>query len=382
MPRRSVALLIETSNGYCRGLLEGIIAYTKQRADWSIYLSEQERGALPPQWLGGWCGDGIIARIETDAIGKRLKKFGVPIVDLSAAQYVADVPWADTHDEAIARLGVEHFVERGFRHLAFCGDPGFKWSQARGEHFKRLALASGKLFYEHQSLSRYDKAFSWDSEKARLADWLQQLPRPVAVMACYDFKAQQVLDVCRQLSIAVPEEVAVLGVDNDHLICELAEPRLSSVMPDTHRTGYEAAELLDRMMSGEAVDPAVPLMTKPLGIRTRESTDISAIEDQCVALALQFIRKNASANIQVTDLVRHVSLSRRVLENRFHKAIGRTPHEEILRVRINRVKELLSETDLTISQIAVRAGFEHSEYMASAFKRETGLTPSQYRVRK
>ena len=353
MTRRSVALLIETSNGYCRGLLEGIIAYAKHHANWSLHLTEQERGAAPPAWLGSWKGDGIIARIETDTIGRSLREFGLPIVDLSAARHVKGIPWADTDDEAIARLGVEHF--------------------------KSLTLRAGCDFHEHQVSPRYDPRFSWDAEKQGIANWLRQLPRPAAIMACYDFQAQQVLDVCRELEIAVPEEIAVLGVDDDHLICELAEPNLSSVIPDTRSTGYEAAELLDRMMQGEPVSTPQRLITQPLGIRVRQSTDTLAIADTEVARALSFIRRHAMSNIRVTDILQHVTLSRRALEHRFTRLIGHTPHEEIVRVRIERIKVLLRETELSIHEIARRSGFEYAEYMAAAFKRETGLTPSDFR---
>lgn len=379
--RRSVALLVETSNGYCRGLLEGIIAYTKQHANWSIYLSEQERGALPPSWLNRWRGDGIIARIETAAIGVRLKKFGVPIVDLSANRHLPNTPWADTDDEAIAKLAVEHFSERGFKHFAFCGDPGFAWSRARGACFRKLSEEMDVDFSEHESIPRYDPQYAWDREKKRLATWLKQLPKPIAVMACYDFKAQEVLDVCRELGIAVPEEIAVLGVDNDRLLCELAEPPLSSIVPDTRQTGFEAAQLLDRMMSGEVVATDKPLLTKLHGIHVRASTDILAIDDAEIAAALRFIRLHANENIGVADILRVVPISRRVFEARFRKILGRTPHEEIQRIRIARVKELLVDTELSINQIAHRTGFEHSEYLAAAFRRETGSSPSEYRRR-
>ncbi|GAA5507924.1 XylR family transcriptional regulator [Novipirellula caenicola] len=381
MTRRSVALLIETSNGYCRGLLDGIISYAKHHANWSIHLTEQERGAAPPAWLQTWKGDGIIARIETDTIGRRLRKFGLPIVDLSAARHVKGIPWADTDDEAISRLGVQHFTERGFTQLAYCGDPGFEWSNLRRDHFKRMTIAAGCSFHEHQMTPRYDPDFSWDTEKRAIATWLNQLPRPAAIMACYDFQAQQVLDVCRELEIAVPEEIAVLGVDDDRLICELAEPNLSSVIPDTKSTGYEAAELLDRMMQGEPVSPRQRLITQPLGIRVRQSTDTLAIEDVEVARALSYIRRHSLANIRVTDILRHVSLSRRALEHRFMRLIGHTPHEEIMRVRIDRIKILLRETDLSIHEIAERAGFEYAEYMAAVFKRETGTTPTEFRAK-
>ena len=198
-------------------------------------------------------------------------------------------------------------------------------------------------------------------------------------MACNDFKARQVLDACSQADIAVPERVAVLGVDNDHLLCELSKPPLSSIIPDTRRTGYEAAALLHRMMQGERVETEKPLLTKPLGIAVRDSTDTFAIGDDDVAKALQYIRRHATANIRVTDILREVTLSRRTLEKRFKQWVGHTPHEEIQRVRTNRIKELLSETDLSVQVIAERTGFEHNEYMAAAFKRETGVTPTKYR---
>lgn len=379
MIRRSVALLIETSNGYSRGLLEGVIAYTKEQRNWSVYLTEQERGAPPPTWLKNWGGHGIIARIETDAIGQQLKRCGVPIVDLSAARHIKGVPWADTDDRTISKLAVEHFTERGFRSLAYCGDAGFQWSSERCFYFRRFAEMAGCCFFEHQSVARYDQGFDAVAEKRRIMDWIAQLPRPVGIMGCYDYKAQEVLDACRQLKIPVPAEAAVLGVDNDHLICELSEPTLSSIIPDTKRTGYEAASLLDRMMSGEHVASEDPLITQPLGIQLRESTDTVAIEDEEVAKALQIIRRQAFANIRVTDILGHIDLSRRAFEHRFKKIVGHTPHREIQRVRMNRVKELLRDTELTVHQIADRLGFEHSEYLGAAFKREVGMSPGAYR---
>lgn len=409
MSRRSVALLIETSNGHGRGLLDGVVAYVKELADWSVYLTEQERGAVPPNWLKNWCGDGIIARIETDDIADQLRGLHVPIVDLSATRHVKGIPWTSTDDSAIAALGVQHFMDRGFHNLAYCGDPGFAWSNLRRDRYRELTLAAERKFFEYQSTHRYDPLFDWEQEKTRLGHWLTTLPRPVAIMACYDFQAQQVLDACRQSRIAVPESVAVLGVDDDRLICELAEPSLSSIIQDTHATGYEAARLLDEMMDAQltasrpqhpsnnhhslgrsnyprdkslsklttTTDP--PLLTKPLGIMVRESTDTLAIDDHEISEALQYIRRHAHANIRVADVLKTLSLSRRSLEHRFKKLVGRTPHEEIQRVRLNSVKRLLSETELSIAAIAERSGYEHGEYMTAVFRRVTGLTPTEYR---
>lgn len=376
--RRSVALLIESSNAYARGVLQGIADYIRHHEPWSVFFPEQERGAVPPAWLSRWRGDGIIARIENDRIASVVRKVRCPVVDVSAARHLPNIPWVETDDEAICELVVEHLVERGFRQLAFCGDPGFNWSNWREQHFERVAQQAGCRVYRHRSLPRSDARYSWNREKRGLATWLKRLPRPIGIMACYDIKAQQLLDVCRELSIAVPEEVAVIGVDNDELLCELADPPLSSVISNTHRTGYEAASLLDQMMSGGNVEPAATLI-EPLGIRTRLSTDTLAIDDPDVAAAVRFIRENACRGINVMDVLKQVPLTRRVLENRFRQIVGRTPHEEITRLKISRARQLLVETDLPLSAIARRTGFQHDEYLSVAFKKSVGIPPGRYR---
>ena len=378
MPRRSVALLIETSNSYSRGVLEGITQYVRHHERWSIFLPEQERGGRPPQWLGRWNGDGIIARIETDEIAASLRKAKLPVVDVSAARHLPDIPWVETDDEAIAELGVQHLLDRGFRNLAYCGDPGFNWSNWRRDKFRSLVESAGVAASVYDSLSRNAPKYSWDREKRGLAKWLSGLPRPIGIFACYDIQAQKLLEVCRELSIAVPEEIAVLGVDNDQLLCELSDPPLSSIICNTQRTGFEAAALLDRMMNGEQIDSA-PVLVAPMGIRARQSTDILAIDDPDVATALRFIREHALEGINVADVIRHVPLSRRVLESRFKKILGRSPHEELTRLKLDRIKELLTETDLSLSDIARRTGFEHDEYMCVFFRKLKGMPPGQFR---
>lgn len=378
--RRSVALLIETSNAYSRGMLDGVIDYVRQHEAWSIYLPEQERGARPPKWLARWRGDGIIARIESDEIGRAVRKTKLPVVDVSAARHVPDIPWVETDDEAIAKLVAEHFLQRGFRNLAFCGDPGFNWSVWRQQHFERIVRDAGFECHVRESIPRLDSSYSWNREKRELAKWLKRLPLPVGIMACYDIKAQQLLDVCRELNIAVPEQAAVIGVDNDQLLCDLADPPLSSVICNSRRTGHEAASLLDRMMSGERVS-AKAMLIEPLGIETRQSTDTLAIDDNHVAAAVRFIREHAFTGINVSDILRHVPLSRRVLESRFQRILGRTPHQEITRIRVDRIKQLLAESDLSLAAIAQRTGFQHDEYMSVVFKKQVGEPPSKYRQR-
>jgi len=372
--RKRVALLIETSNSYARSLLEGIIVYLREHDSWSVYVPEQRRGDRPPTWLDRWHGDGLISRIENRRIARTILRLGLPAIDVSSAQLIPHVPWVETNDEAIARLAAEHLLERGFRHLAFCGEPGFNWSAWRGQSFHRIAREAGATTSEYPASA----PGSWDEEQRRLKAWLVGLPRPVGILAGYDIKGQQLLNACRDLGLHVPEEIAVIGVDDDPLICELCTPPLSSVISDPRRTGYVAAGLLDKMFRGRRIAPLAHRVD-PLGIATRQSTDVLLTEDRDVAQALRFIREHACDGVRVRDLLRAVSLSRRVLESRFLKHLGRTPHQEIERVRMDCVKRLLRETDLSLNAIARRTGFSSEYYLSVAFKRVMRQSPGRYR---
>lgn len=373
--RRQVAILIETSNAYARGLLQGVVHYIREHRPWSFHLMEQGRGDDPPPWLAGWKGDGIIARIETPRIARAVVRSGLPAVDLSAARLVPGLPWVETNDEEIARLAAEHLMERGFKRFAFCGDARFNWSLWRESHFAARLKAAGHTCEVYRPTAAPREVAV---EAQNLARWLRELPKPVGIMAGYDIRGQQVLDACRGAGLAVPDEVAVIGVDNDALLCELASPPLSSVIPNAHRAGYEAAALLDRLMAGKKVAATAHLIT-PLGIAERQSTDVLAVDDREVAGAVRYIREHACEGINVSDVLRAVPLSRRVLEQRFQRWLGCTPREEILHVRLGRVKQLLGETELPLYLVAERTGFEHVEYLSVVFKRETGQTPSAWR---
>jgi len=372
---RQVALLIETSNAYARGLVQGVVHYIREHRPWSFHLMEQGRGDDPPAWLKGWKGDGIIARIETPRIAAAVVKTGLPAVDLSAARLVPALPWVETDDAQIAKLAAEHLLERGFRHFAFCGVARFNWSVWREEHFAARVRAAGHDCHVYQPKREGAAA----AQVAEIGRWLRALPKPLGVMACYDSRGQQVLDACRGEGFAVPDEVAVIGVDNDTLLCELASPPLSSVIPNAQRAGYVAAARLDRLMAGKKVTPLAELIP-PLGVASRQSTDALALDDRAIAQAVRMIREHACEGINVEDVLKAVPLSRRVLEQRFQKQLGRTPRQEILQVRLARVKQLLGETELALYQIAERTGFAHIEYLSVVFKRETGTTPSAFRA--
>jgi LacI family transcriptional regulator len=376
--RRSVALIIETSNAYARGLLDGIIAYQREHELWSIYVAEQERGAQPPDWLKSWRGDGIIARIETEPIANAVRRTKLPAVDVSAARLVREIPWVETNDKLIAHLAARHLIERGFKTLAYCGEPQFNWSKWREESFICFAEEAGCRHFVFEGKSRHDKDYSWNRERTRLKAWVRSLPKPLAIMACYDFKGQQLLDVCRELGVAVPEQVAVIGVDNDARLCRLCTPPLSSVIPDTHRTGYEAAQLLDNLMRGKPV-PTEATLIPPIGVAERQSTDAYALDDPDIVTAMRYIREHACDGITVADVLREVPLSRRRLEQRFLKLVRRTPHAEISRIRMERAGRLLRETSLPLAEIARRAGFTDPLYLSRAFKKYVGTSPRAYR---
>lgn len=376
--RRRVALIVETSNEYARGILYGLRAYIREHESWEIYLGEHSRGEAAPAWLARWDGDGIIARIENETIARAVGRSKRPTVDVSAARLLPDLPWVETNDTMIGRLALDHLLDRGFRRFGYCGDARFNWSRWRGESFAALVREAGHACDMFDIAPRAGGSASWLQQRRRLIRWVQRLPKPVGVFVCYDQLGQQLLEACRTASVAVPEEIAALGVDNDELLCDLADPPLSSVILDAHRTGYEAAALLDRMMHGQTVDKKGKLIA-PLGIVTRNSTDISAIDDPEVAEAMRFIRRHACQGINVDDVLKRVTISRRILESRFGKLIGRSPHEEIVRVRLARVKELLTETPLSIQEIAHRTGFRHVEYLSAAFRKSVGVPPSVYR---
>lgn len=370
-----VALLIETSNAYARGLLTGVEDYVLGHGPWSVYLGEQTRGDRPPDWLAKWDGDGIIARVENARIARVLEQVRAPVVDVSSFHFLPRTPTVTTDNPAISRLAVQHFTERGFRHFAYCGDARFAWSIARGEYFSLPLRGSG----HGCSVYPQRKArIGSDAETDHIMQWLRRLPKPLAVFACYDARGQRVLEACRRASLAVPEEVAVLGVDNDELLCALSPPPLSSIILNARRTGWEAAALLAVRMRGGAVAQTTHFIP-PLGVATRQSTDVLAVDDPPIARALHYIREHACEGLGVEDVLRHCPMARRTLESRLKVLLGRSPHEEIQRVQLNRVKELLTGTDLTLSEIAGRAGFRHTEYLSVVFKRELGTTPIAFR---
>ena len=378
--RPRVALIVETSLASGRDILCGIARYLRAHGPWSIYHEPRSLEESVPPWLLDWRGDGIIARIQNRPIAEAVIAAGLPVVDVLGLVPGLPIPLVHVDDQAIARLGAEHLVERGFRHFGYCAVEGANWSDARQAGFEAIVREAGfdcsvcRLPPDTRGLA------NWEAQQDLLTDWVRSLPRPVGVMVCNDPRGQLVLEAARRAGAAVPEQVAVIGVDNDEPLCEISSPPLSSIRPDHERVGYEGAALLDQMLRGEPA-PQEPVYVPPAGLITRLSTDVLAIDDPNVATAVRFIREHACDGIGIDDVVAHIPLSRSTLQRRFRKVLGRSVHEEILRIRLRRVHELLVDSDLSLESVADKAGFAHRQYLGEIFKARTGYTLAQYRAR-
>jgi LacI family transcriptional regulator len=376
-----VALIVETSTAYGRAILSGISQYVREYGPWTVYIEQRSLQDPAPPWLERWAGDGIIARASTPQSARKLAKTGVPTVDLNDQVRGLGLPQIHSDHAAIARLAADHLIDRGFRHFAYFGFPIFEWSVRRQEAFTNHVLAAGHQFHEGLPGRRVHwshQQASWEDEIEGVAQWVKRLPKPLGIMAGNDIRGIQMLDACRRAGVAVPEEVAVVGVDNEELVCLLAYPPLSSVVPDAYRVGYESAALLDQMMKGHPVTEMLRSIP-PVNVATRQSSDVTAIANPCLASAMQFIRESACQGIGVDDVLAHLSVSRSVLQRLFRKELGQTILDAITATRMQRVKQLLAETDLSLNDIADRAGFSYVEYLSTSFRHHTGQSPSSYR---
>jgi LacI family transcriptional regulator len=381
---RKVALLIETSREYGRGVLRGIVHYARLHGPWAFYVTPGDFEQALPE-MKQWGGTGIIARIETQKVAEAILATGLPVValDLSEKQLAPGNPLSQicelyTDSYHAAQLAAIHLLERGFRNYAFVGVADRIWSKRRRDSFiKHIKQADYETHIYEPPKNKHDR--EWGREQKLLAEWLHNLPKPVGLMAANDDRGRDVLEACLAANLGMPEEVAVIGVDNDSLLCELANPALSSVVLNAEHGGFEAAALLDRLMSGRASAPE-RIVVEPLQVVARRSTDVVALEDLAVAHALRFIHENAGWAIQVKDIVKALGISRRTLEIRFRRAIGKSMNEKIQQAHLERAKRLLLETDLPLPKVAEAAGYNSTSYLAVVFHKASAMTPAKFRT--
>ncbi|MGE5293382.1 MAG: XylR family transcriptional regulator [Solirubrobacterales bacterium] len=373
----SVLLFVETSREFGRGLLHGIAKYSRLHGPWRVYRWTGAMDSSLPEWKHLKISGAIVRDV---GVVEALAHSGIPVIYAQHnKESYAPFPAIVTESKAIGCMAAEHFLDRGFQNFAYCG-LDFVWSKGRGQYFvERLAQAGFEAsVYRHPSNDGSRPAQNDRNEQNLIADWLRSLPKPVAVMCCNDDRALQVIEACKQVNYDVPDRVAVLGVDNDVLVCDLADPPISSIALNTEGAGYEAARLLDRLMKGEPMG-GQKIGVSPTHIVTRMSTDVLAVSDQDVSVALQFIRRNPNRLIQVNDVVEATNVSRRVLEKRFKAILRRSVHQEIRRVRVGHIVQLLIGTDMSITEIATHGGFDGVEHIARYFRKETGMSLRDYR---
>jgi len=377
-PLPHVALLVETSLAPGRDILSGIAQYLREHQPWALYHEPHSLADSLPSWLRQWQGDGIIVRAQNQEITRAVKATGIPVVDVLGVIPEAGLPLVHVNNPLVAQLAADHLIERGFRHFGFFGIKDENWSEQRRDGFGQ-ALASQAapptvLEVPRPILLRTP----WEIQQDVLAKWLGALAKPIGILVASDQLGHHLLEACHRAGIAVPDEVAVVSVDNDETLCEFCNPSLSSVDAGHKAVGYQAAALLQRLMSGEA-PPAAPIYVEPRGVVTRRSSDVLATEDRQVALALKIIREHASEGWSAAEVIAQISVSRSVLQRRFRKETGRSVQEEIINARLKRARELLVESDLSLALVAERSGFKHQEYLGATFKAHFGKTLLEYR---
>ena len=374
-----VALLLDTSRNYGRELTQGIIRYSQLYGPWSFYSDDQFYLNRPSKsnlsYLKKWGVDGIVTRDFKEA--GLLLELKVPIIIARNHGHLDTAVQIRTANLDIGKMAFDFFCSKGFKDLAFCGFSNMPWSDERQSGFT-LSAAKTKLKPQIFNSPSSKRMLHRNKEYTRLADWLKKLPKPIGIFCCNDDRGYDVIECCRLANIKVPYDIAVLGVDNDNLACNLSNPKLSSIYIDVESAGFETAATLHKLMSGETVENR-DIIGKPVNISERHSTDIMAIEDASVKAALQFIREQDRKLIQTEDVASAVSVSRRSLESRFQKVLGHSVFAEIRRNRIEKISKLLIETDFTISEIALMLGYNDSDHIARFFKAEKNLTPKQYR---
>jgi LacI family transcriptional regulator len=378
-----VALLVETSRGIGRELLRGIARYSSINGPWCFHISPGDFKQAVPK-IKQWGGTGIIARIPDDKSAKAILKAGVPTIalGLNDEQMLANNPLSELSEISsnpmdVATLAAEHLLECGLENFAFVGSNDRGWANRREIAFYRFLSERGYLPHIYRQPARKADCV-WEREQSHMAKWIAELPQRTGIFACDDDRGREVLEACVLAERRVPDDIAVVGVDNDQVFCELSDPSLSSVALNAYGAGFRGAELLDGLMKKKVRKPQ-RILIEATGVISRRSTDTVAVDDKHLISAIQFIRRTNGKTISVDHVVREAELSRRALEKRFRELLGRSVHEEIQLARLKSAKRLLIETEYPISKCAKIAGFKTTGYFIQFFVKWVGKTPRRYR---
>jgi LacI family transcriptional regulator len=377
--RKEIALAFSRVS-HTEVFIEGFLKYAEERnCKWS-FVVPPEAHLVSIVNLRGWTGDGVVAALNTPQEARCARKFHLPIVNISGALAESPVPRSMVDNCRVGQLAAEHLLDRGFRHFAYYGTEGLAYSKQRLLGFRNALAQSG---FEVQSLlavSTFHLSGNvWLRQQRDLTAWLHELPTPCGLLAVSDDRARQLITACHELGLNVPEQVAVIGVDDQQIICDHCHPTISSIARDNIQEGYQAARLLDRLLQHRPVKAADQLIP-PRGIVARESTATVAVGDERLREALEYFQANIEEPVSVEEMCKHIGFSRRWLEYAFRKALGESPFNYIRRTRLAHARRLLAEErDVKINRIARRTGYSSANQLAKAFRLEYGMSPRDYR---
>jgi LacI family transcriptional regulator len=372
---KNVAVLVDTARPYRCEMIRGIVKYSQQVGHWKFFVDPFAAAAPGQRVLHQDC-DGMI--VYTWALAESLVRSPVPVVFCCSGLSDLGLPQVLPDNIAIGRMAAEHLLQCGFRNFGFWPGKTNQTALFRGKGFTERLAEAGYACNTCTTIQSGASGQEWESEREGLQHWISSLPRPIGVLTINDILCRRLSVVCQDAGLRIPEDISLVGVDNEELICEFSEPPLSSVDPSWGQVGYEAASLLGRIMDCQA-PPKKPILVPPFGLVARQSTNTLVVDDPLVANAVEFIRSHVSKSVRIGDLLRLVGASRRSLEMRFKASIGRGPVSEIRRTRIEQAKKLLAETHESIASIAHLAGFSNAQSLCVIFRREVGMPPTGYR---
>jgi len=375
-----VLLATDFSNGFSRDLLRGVIRYIHNKPDWTLYRMPKYYKVLHGEnevlkWAKKWNVDAIIAQIDELDL-EELKNLNIPVVIQNNKKRIPGVVNLTGDYMALGAMAADYFMTLGYESFAYFGTRNTVWSRERHEGYTRRLEATGysvNTFWEDN-----DTAEDWVHNLDAIGNWLKRLPKNTAIFACNDYHALTISETCRFVGISVPDDLAILGVDNDELLCNISTPPLSSMIIDAEKGGYVVGKVIDEMLADPGKEP-FNIILPPQQIITRESTKKYVVRDKYVAVAIDFIEKNYFTKITVSDILELVPISRRVFERRFKTAVGSSIYSFICNYRVEKVAELLLTTNRSIEDIAISCGFENGRNISRIFTSIKGMTPSEFR---
>lgn len=376
-----ILLLTDFSSGYSRSLLENVVRYAREVGPWvfyrmPLYFRELYGDEGVVEWAKKWGADAIIAQF-TDIDLSFLNQLNIPIIVQNYKERSSGISNLTGDYFGTGVMAANFFLHKGYKSFAYYGLTDTVWGRERGEGFKKAVSIRGYDVYEFNNRKRIPSE-KWSFDVELVSKWLKSLPKPIALFACDDYYALQITEVCKMYDIDIPEEIAVLGVDNDKLLCDISDPQLSSIELDIENGGYEAGKLLHQFIEKKIVTP-VDIIIKPVRIVPRASTERFAVSDKYIEHLLHYIDNNYRNPLSIDDLIRLVPFSRRILEKKFKKETDTSIYQYIQELRIEKFAELLVTTDLPLVEAAARTGFTDYKNISRIFVKAKKITPLQYR---